>query len=490
MGAGIIVYLSNQQIEIIEGKRGKTAIIKDRLSLTAPEGTIINGIVMDDERFIAFMKDVWVQQKFSVKNVVLIVNSSKFVGQTMEMPKMSDERTLEYIKRGFSNIDKDEEKVYGFVRLNTTGNNRQQRLYAESISAEYIRDYCELFNAIGIKLKAIYSGESNLISLMNRTAAKKYDNFILMMADGMTLGTMLYTNAEYTYSNLVRCFHEQGTDDYAQDLIRSVSQIRQFLSANHIDASPDVLLLAGIQEKDMECYRKNMEIFGINTELEIFSDTTGIKGEKARYAQQFLLAVSGLFDSGSCSDFLKQYQNRKVEKEASTNSRYFFALGLTAVIMVVLFLACMIFSNLKKGEFEDMEAYNNSPAVVSRTAEYDELTERNTFLIGQYLSIAGVNENLDTYPWATSSVIDRIKELSRGYATISITSCNADTGLTNLSVIAEDPQKISNFVAILKQEKIFYDVEYTGYTYTNDGHYQVNVICVLAEAAGRDGDAE
>lgn len=489
MSAGIIVYLSNQQIEIIQGKSGKTVTVNDRLSLTAPEGTIINGIVMDEERFSGFLKEVWTQHKLSVKNVTLVINSTKFVGQTMEMPKMSDERTLEYIKRGFSSIDKDEDKVYGFVRLNS-GKNRMQRLYAESISAEYIKDYYDLFLQLGIKLKSIYSAESNVITLINKTAAKKSDNFLLMMADGMNLCTMLYTNKEYTYSNSVRCFHEQGTDDYAQDLIRSVSQIRQFLSANHIDATLEVILLAGIKEKDMECYRKNMEVFGITTELELFYDTADIKGDKARHAQEFLTAISGLFHSGSCSDFLKQFLNRKVEKKNASGGKYLATLGITAAAMLLIFGLCLLYSNRKKSEFDEMDAYNKSPVVINQTKQYDELTDRNSFLIGQYISIAGVNENLDTYPWATSKIIARIKELAEGYAKISITSCNADTGMTDLSVIAEDPQKISDFVAILKQQKMFYNVTYTGYNYTNDGNYQVNVRCVLAEAAGRDGDVE
>ena len=233
-----VIYLSNQQIHIVEGKRGKSATVNRFISYPAPQGTIINGIIMDTEAFGTFLKEIWTENKLPVKDVNLVVNSTKFVGQNMEIPKMQDEKTLDHIKRGFSNIDRSEEKVYGFIRLESS-HKKMQRLYAESVSPDFISDYIKFFDGIGIKLKGIYSGEGSMISLVNATAAKNYGTFILMIADSMTLTTVLYVNKVFTYYNSVRCFHEPGTEEYAQDLTRSVSQIRQFMQANQLEADQD-----------------------------------------------------------------------------------------------------------------------------------------------------------------------------------------------------------------------------------------------------------
>ena len=143
-----------------------------------------------------------------------------------------------------------------------------------------------------------------------------------------------------------------------------------------------------------------------------------------------------------------------------------------------------------KHELEDIESYNNSAAVQMQVEEYDELTYRNSFLIGQYLSIAYINENLDTYPWATSTVQQKIFKLASGYATVTLTSCNADSGTTNMDVFASNVQTINEFIAILKKQKIFHDVTYTGYTYSEEEKYHVNVSCTLEEAVGRGGEAD
>ena len=163
-------------------------------------------------------------------------------------------------------------------------------------------------------------------------------------------------------------------------------------------------------------------------------------------------------------------------------------LAIALVVMAAAFILAFLYKKNTRKELEELEEYNKSPAVLMQIEEYDSLTIRNSFLVGQYLSIAYINENLDTYPWATSEVQNQIFKLSEGYANVTITSCNADSGTTNMAVTAEKPQIINEFITILMGQKMFHDVTYTGYSYNNDGLYQVNVSCTLEEATGRGGD--
>ena len=484
-----VIYLSNQQIHIVEGKRGKTATVNRYLTYPAPQGTIINGIIMDMEAFGAFLKEKWNENKLPVKDVSLVVNSSKFVGQNMEIPKMADEKTLEHIRRGFSNIDRSEEKVYGFIRLEGS-HKKMQRLYAESVSPDFINDYITFFDGIGIKLKGIYSGEGSMISMVNATAAKSYGTFMVMIADSMTLTTVLYVNKVFTYYNSVRCFHDPGSEDYAQDLTRSASQIKQFMQANQLDSELEIILLAGVEERDLSFYKTMMQEYGVQTKIDIFSDTKNIKGMDGIFAQKFLFATSGLFECGIGGNYIARYQSKKTDKKGPSNVKYFIILGLTVVVMAIALVFAIIYKNNTQKELDDIQEYNNSPVTQMQAAEYDELTYRNSFLISQYLSIASINENLDTYPWATSKLQQKIFKLSEGYATVTITSCNADSGTTNMSVTAENVKVINEFITILMKQDMFHDVTYTGYSYSEEKMYQVNVSCTLEEAVGRSGDIE
>ena len=479
-----VIYLSNQQVHIVEGKSGKTATVNRFFSYPAPQGTIINGIIMDQETFGAFLKEKWAENKLSVKDVSLVVNSTKFVGQTMEIPKMQDEKTLDHIKRGFSNIDRSEEKVYGFIRLESS-HKKMQRLYSESVSPDFICGYLNFFTGIGIKLKGIYSGEGSMISLVNATAAKSYGTFMLMIADSMTLTTVLYVNKVFTYYNSARCFHEPGSEDYAQDLTRSASQIRQFMQANQLDSELEAIILAGVDDKDLTFYSNIMKDSGVQSKVEIFTDGKNIKGSESKLAQKFLFATSGLFDGGNGSNYVVRYQSKKVEKKTESNVKYFLVIALAVVVMAAVFVLALLHKKKTEKELEDLEDYNNSPATLMQVAEYDELTYRNSFLVGQYFSIASINENLDTYPWATSKVRNHIFKLSEGYANVTITSCNSDSGTTDMTVTAGNVKIINEFITILMKQDMFHEVTYTGYSYTDSGQYQVNVSCTLEEAAGR-----
>lgn len=484
-----VIYLSNQQIQIVEGKRGKTAYVSRCFDYPTPQGSIINGIIMDQEGFGSFIKGIWSDNKLSVKDVILVVNSTKFVGQNMEIPKMSDEKTLDHIKRGFSNIDRSEEKVYGFVRLESS-QKKMQRLYAESVSPDFVKDYIDFFQGIGITLKGIYSGEGSTIGLINSTKAKQLGTFMLMIADSMTLTTILYVNKVFTYYNSARCFHEQGTEDYAQDLTRSVSQIRQFMQAQQLDSELESIVLAGMDEKDLNLYKAQMRDFGVQTPIEIFSDAKSIKGAGASEVQSHLFATSGLFDNGANGNYLVRYQTKKVEKKEGSNAKYFIILTIALVVSVGGFILALLRTKSIKNQLEELEAYNNSAAIQMQVEEYDELTMRNSFLIGQYLSIANINENLDTYPWATSKVQSKMFKLADGYATFSITSCNADSGTTNMDVYASNVQTINEFITIMKSQSIFHNVTYSGYNYSEEDKYHVNMSCTLEEAVGRGGDTD
>ena len=484
-----VIYLSNQQVHIVDGKRGKTGTVNKFYSYPAPQGTIINGIIMDQETFGTFLKEKWAENKLPIKDVSLVVNSTKFVGQNMEIPKMSDEKTLEHIRRGFSNIDRSEEKVYGFVRLDASAK-KMQRLYAESVSPDFVKDYTAFFESIGIKLKGIYSGEGGLISLLNNTAAKAYNTFLIMISDSMTLTTVLYVNKVFTYYNSARCFHEPGSEDYAQDLTRSASQIRQFMQANQIEAELETILLAGIEERDLSFYKTIMAEYGVQTKIDIFSDTKNIKGQDGVFAQKFIFAASGLFDSGAGANYITRYESKKVEKKDGSNAKYFLILAAALVLMLIILVVAIIRTKKKENELQELEDYNNSSTVQMQVMEYDELTYRNSFLIGQYLSIANINENLATYPWVTSKVQQKIFKLSEGYATVTLTTCDADSGTTDMDVMASDVKIINEFITILMRQKMFHDVTYTGYSYSDEGQYHVNVTCTLEEAVGRGGEAD
>ena len=113
-----VIYLANQQIQIVTGNsNGKKININQSYILDAPEGSIINGIVMDADSFIGFLRETWASLRLPSKDVVVVINSTKFVGKNIEMPLLKDSKTLEFIEREFTDINKADSYCYGYIPL-------------------------------------------------------------------------------------------------------------------------------------------------------------------------------------------------------------------------------------------------------------------------------------------------------------------------------------------------------------------------------------
>ena len=82
-----VIYLANQQIQVITGTPGNRKIsVADCYTEDAPDGSIINGMIMDADAFVSFMQNFWTTHNLPTKDVILVINSTKFIGKNIEMP--------------------------------------------------------------------------------------------------------------------------------------------------------------------------------------------------------------------------------------------------------------------------------------------------------------------------------------------------------------------------------------------------------------------
>lgn len=481
-----IVYLANQQVQVVTGTMGKKNVsVQSVFSAQAPEGSIINGMVMDVEAFSAFLKEMWETQKFPVKDVYLVINSTKFLGKSITMPAMKEKKTVEYIEREFRDMGRDEAMVYSYITL--PGNDKKlQKIYAEGIDPAFIRDYVELFQEIGVRLKAIYSGEGSQINLIAQTLARRNRTFVYLGADPLTLTTILFVEGQFYYYNTSRCFHEQGTFEYAEDVGRSLSQLTQFMQANQIESRLESIFLAGVDARDLDQYMDAIEAQGITTTVEMFHQSYL---NTIQDMQAYITATSGLFQNGKWQNFLLHYQMVKNQKESGKNGTVktsLLMIGASFVLMMVLLAAVMVVREGKRAQYQKIYEYNHSPMVMADVARYNVLSERNAFLMGQFLSLDNLRENLNTYPVGNQKVLDQIQKCASGYAQVTFESFDSQSGSIVFVAKSSQVDNIHIFIKNLMKDSIFTKVDYTGYNRNEDmDMWDIHVTCTLKEKVGR-----
>lgn len=481
-----VIYLSNQQIQVVQGTKSAGKMqVQAVYSAEAPEGSIINGIIMDPESFVEFLKDFWHHRRLPAKDVDLVVNSTKFVGKTIEMPSMPEAKVTEFLAREFTDIERNEERIYASILLNMVEKKMYKR-YVESVGQAFIKDYIDIFGEAGIKLGGIYSGESSIISLAKKTLGKDKKTFLLQIADSMTLTTILWVDGNFYYYNSVRCFHDQGTEEYAGDLARSVSQISQFMKANQVESVLEGVYIAGVEADDIPLYRSIISAqTGVNV-TELFDASGTISSGRDIEVQKYLYAISGLCDMGKLANFLKPYYAIEKQKGKKGESAALIVIGGVFVIMLALLLMFVSIRIGKQRALQKLIDYNQSPEVMMESSRHDALSARNNFLSSQYAAIEDISQNILTYPSCSKEIAALITRCAIPYAEVEIDSFSADAGEINMTATASNVDEINKFITNLMGEEVFKDINYTGYTYNpSTDLWNIHVTCTMAESAGR-----
>lgn len=486
----VSVYFSNQLIQIAVGSRGKKGTLKSVYTTTAPEGSIINGIVMNAESLGRHIRQFWEAQNIPKKDVYLVVNSNKIAGKSIEVPSLSDKKTLAFIMREFSDMQReDDENTLAYISSGYDKKKKINKLYAEMAPKDQLREFMAIFADMGIVLKGIISSESSIIGYAQKNIAQTCKNFVLQIINGNLVSNVLFADGEFKYYNSIRCFNEPGTDEYLDDLARSLNQLQQFMTTQKLTSEIERVFVAGTSKSDISQYTGVVREHGINSPIELYntriSNNIGLNHE----AEEALFAVSGLYDQGKNSNFLSHFSLKDdAEKnlDPATKRRIVTVFG-TFVLMAVLFGVMLTMRLIREARYNQAHDYNTSPAVMLQVAEYDAAVEKRDSMLAKYNSINTVVDTIDSYPVCTDEIIRKLEDTAQGYADIDIISFDAEAGKITFSAKSASVNDIYKYIDKLLEEDIFMTVNHTGYVYDEkDELYDIHVDCTLAESVGRE----
>ena len=85
----VTVFLSNTNIQIVVGSGSAAgANVKKLVSVSIPNGAVLNGVVMDDGALVTAIKECWRINKLPKGDVTLILNSPQLRANFIDIPIM------------------------------------------------------------------------------------------------------------------------------------------------------------------------------------------------------------------------------------------------------------------------------------------------------------------------------------------------------------------------------------------------------------------
>ena len=483
----VIIYISGSEMQVVVGSgSGRKAKIKKCFVVPTPEGSVINGTVMDIDSFVPFIKSFFIGNKLSTKDVSLVVNSSKIAGKQMDIPDMKKDKTLEYIAREFADMDRDENDVIcAFTSLKGEQGANVNRIYAENVTKNFLGNYVDIFKDAGIKLKGIYSSEGVLIKLVEMTAAQIRRTFVVQIADGNLLSSVVWVGGQFFYYNSQRCFQNVGTAEYFEECSRTIDQISQFMKASQITVPMDTIYVGGMEKSNAEYYIGRLNEGAGGTVVDVFDTGLGRGLPPGTDIQSVLMAVCGLMGREESGNLLKHYEKPTEKKDNQTKFRVVLVL-LVFILMVAGLIVSLKLRFDAENRLEVLKDYNESPAMTVQLMDYEYYSREVVTAQNRKNSLLDLGEAFLTYPVLTTPIYKELEKTASGYAEIEIQSFSADAGMISFTVSAREVEDVNRFIADLMKADAFMKVEYTGYSYDESiGIWDVHVSCVMRENVGR-----
>ena len=195
-----VVFLSNTNIQIASGSpSGDGVKVSKLISAPLPEGAVLNGVVMDQERVTETLKLAWQANKLPKSEVTLIINSPQLRANRVEAPILAEKKTTEYIERETrdSEYGRFQNPVTGWYVVSKDNKTKKQNVVYETAETDFVNKYVEIFTKAGLKLKTIHNGVHIATEFFTKQAAGK--TILYMILDGKSLVTIFFAEGKYYY---------------------------------------------------------------------------------------------------------------------------------------------------------------------------------------------------------------------------------------------------------------------------------------------------
>ena len=480
-----VVFLSNTNIQIASGSSASDGVkVSKLISSPLPEGAVLNGVVMDQEKLTEAIKLAWQANKLPKSEVTLIINSPQLRANRVDAPLLADKKTNGFIERETkdSEYGRFQNPVTGWYVVSKDSKAKTQRVVYETAEIDFVNKYVEIFANSGLKLKSIHNGVQLATEYFTKQAAGK--TILYMILDGKSLVTIFFAEGKYYYDSTSRVFAQPGTPEFAREIYSSISSIRQFISAQHLTETVKDILFCGLSNTQVNQLAN--DILNIDSAADISlaqpPQGTSISGNQMLFPF-FVYPIAGLRKIDERMPILKNI--KQTNKKKADGSGLGKLIGPFIGVLVIVALACgasFAYKLKKESELKELERYNKDPNVIAQVAEYDAMYNNMADMGKIQGGVDLLREYIDSYPIPDSSVNKKILEAANKHdVSIEFNSYSASSGIFSITASSPEVEDINLFIADLMSMDVFEEINYTGYAITPDGtRWQINVVCTLA----------
>lgn len=488
----IVVYLSNQQIQVVRGyRRGGHIKVQGLYYTVDTKGCVMNGTITDRDAFAGLIRGLWERHRLPKKGICLVTNSNQFTSKVTQIPGLTKKRAIGYLKREFADVGRIRDPVFTWFSLGRENTRKVETVYATAAPREYLTEMLTVFADLGIKIDIISDAVGCVIRALRLPASLKKETAIIQFIDGITLLNILIVNGRYEYSDHVRLFETPGTPEFAIEVARCVGDLLQFAKANGLFEHLRCVYIAGLSKKHLAVYdehipRQEGELFVENFVAKSVLDIKEDADDNKSFSN-FALPIAGLMGEKSEGNLLAHMERPEKGAGPARRKAVLFAAAAAAFLVAAGLLQLRVLAD--QTELDALAVQGDLQDINAQLKAYDARAEENEILKNRLGLLDEAAETILAYPRLDGTLRARIARCVDGLVEAKISSYDSETGVLTFDTKALAVLDIHKFAARLAEEEIFRSVDYSGYTQDgSDGSFHVNVTCVMEKRQVETGD--
>jgi len=249
----VSVYFSNENIVVISGKAAGSEIkVSSMACAPLPAGTLINGMVINDELVQSRLLDLRSKGVLPKSGIRLVIDRSSVLVKFMTVPRMNSKSLMELLKSTFSGAaETRNELVYDYSVIDQDeGSRGNMQILGCAIEKALVEDYVNLFKSAGIGLGSIDIALNAVLKFKNFCSEYKDTTFILSFIDAENVFSLLFVDGRFSFSNRFRLTARRGTMESASEFNNMLSSIIQFNKTQKNNREIELALLCGLRDDE------------------------------------------------------------------------------------------------------------------------------------------------------------------------------------------------------------------------------------------------
>lgn len=476
------VYCSNDNIQVVVGKIKNEHIYIDKAQqIDFQEGTLINGVIIDEEAMQNTLLVEWKVMNLPIKNINLVIDSSSILTKLINIPRISSKNILAIIQSEFGDAKSDQDLLYDYKIINHMNDQGMMTILACAVGRSFIANYVNLFKSIGFTLSSIDIIPNTIIKFAKHFRYFTNETCILAAYDGYNITLTLFVNGEFRFLNRFRLLEEIGSEGSLGEILNRISVQVQFnKSQNNKNDVSEIYFIGDYEDAQELCdsVKSNLSISASHINLD---NNFKINKNINSISNQFY-GIINIIKEQKDINLLKRFKVNS-ERRAKTGT-IFKQIAIIAILILLLSgttFAINTSNKQAKIKLELLNSFIEDEQNQEVYQEYKDLIDKETKYNKLLVQVDGLATLLEAYPDLNIDLFNKIYTCTEGK--IEFTNIQYDeTDFTLvLSGVTQDVSSIPLFLGNLSEISI--DNDYSGYSMSNNEYYFI-VNCMIKTIDG------